>query len=230
MTPLIELCDLHCGYGKRSIISQVNLTVTPSDRIAIIGDNGVGKSTLLKTMIGLLKPNRGKRRLHYSQESMAYVPQRSTRDFLMPMTVKYFIELGFPPNTQMSKVQEKNAVLFALQQIHLESYINEDISTLSGGQFQRAVLARALVRKPKILYLDEPTTALDRRSETSFMTQLAQVSNDINMAYIMVVHDFRLLLNHFDHVVWIKDGIAQQYEMKTALANQEFLDFTGLHS
>lgn len=189
---LVDLCNLNCGYQNKSIVTDLNWSLSSSERLAIIGDNGQGKSTLIKTMIGSLKPLGGSISRHYSFSQMAYVPQHSSKEFLMPIRVEDFIDLGFPPGYGASKKKRSETIDYALNQVQLLDQKKSDISILSGGQFQRVVLARALVRKPKLLYLDEPTSGLDRQAEKSFMNELKHISEQSQLSYIMVVHDFRL--------------------------------------
>lgn len=225
---LIELTQVSCGYRKKPLLTDVSLKIKFSDRVAIIGDNGQGKSTLLKTMMGLLKPIAGQIKTSHSKTELSYVPQNAVKEFLMPFLVKDFIDLGFPPKTSFSKPERQDIIKKALAQVGLDENENAELSILSGGQYQRAVLARALVRDPKLLYLDEPTSGLDRNSEERFMKELQGVSRSLGMSFIMVLHDFRLIQKYFSHVIWVHQSKVFFYELNEALSDHDFIEFTGL--
>lgn len=221
---LLELREVTCGYRKKQVLENAKLKLWQGDRLAIIGDNGQGKSTLLKLLLGLLLPKAGHVKRHLSQHHIAYVPQHSTRDYLLPMPVRDFVALGLvgahPPDTLNIET--------ALKRVHLEEHLHQDITTLSGGQFQRAVLARALVRSPKLLFLDEPTTGLDQKATQEFMDELHHQNRDKDLSYAMVIHDFRHLKENFDRVAWVHSGDIFSSTISEALNKPEFQAFTGL--
>jgi zinc transport system ATP-binding protein len=223
--PLMELVDVSCGYRRKKVLEGVSLKIPTSERLAIIGDNGQGKSTLLKVLLGLLRPDAGKYLCQVPLQKISYVPQHPTRDYLMPVNVGDFVALGLA-DEKRSLANE--LISMALKRVKLLEQWSQDISTLSGGQFQRAVLARALVRQPELVFLDEPTTGLDRLSSREFMSELKEENISRQMAYVMIVHDFRYLKEDFDRIAWIHDGVLTNMSMEDALGNSDFLDFTGL--
>jgi zinc transport system ATP-binding protein len=222
---LLEMQNVSCGYRQRCILKEVNLSLFPAESLAIIGDNGQGKSTLLKTLMGLQKPIHGQRLQHHSSKEMGYVPQWSNREFLMPMPVKHFVALGL---VHQAKGKAEQQIQHALDRVNLLDQQGKDISILSGGQFQRAVLARALVCQPTLLYLDEPTTGLDRRSSREFMNELKEEQHNTQMACVMVLHDFRYLQEDFERVAWVHDGITEVKDVNEAMKDLSFREFIGM--
>jgi ABC-type Mn2+/Zn2+ transport system ATPase subunit len=142
----------------------------------------------------------------------------------MPMTVEDFVELGFPIDHRESSKKRKDRVHRALNRLGL-SQRNEDISILSGGQFQRAVLARSLVHYPCMLFLDEPARGLDEKSNSLFMDELHCCPKHASPAIIMVLHDLRLLKKHFSHILWVQGGQAKAFEANQLEEHAELMDF-----
>jgi ABC-type Mn2+/Zn2+ transport system ATPase subunit len=224
--PLLETKALVCGYKNKPILKGVDFTVLGGERWAVVGDNGEGKSTLLQTLIGLLEPLAGELVLSTKPSEMALVPQHPTRDFRMPMTIGDFVELGFFPENKTARAERKVMVDVALNRLGLHQR-DVDISILSGGQFQRAVLARALVQHPCLLFLDEPTRGLDQKSNALFMKELRCCPRHSSPAVFMVLHDLRLLKQHFSHVLWVKEGTALPLKTSELEAHGELVEFLG---
>jgi ABC-type Mn2+/Zn2+ transport system ATPase subunit len=223
---LLETKGLACGYNKIAILQDVDFKVLEGEHWAIIGENGEGKSTLLRTLVGLLKPLHGEVTLFPQPNEIALVPQHPTRDLRMPMTTEDFVELGFPPQIKINAKDKKDLVQTALKRLGL-SQCQEDISILSGGQFQRAVLARALLNHPCLLFLDEPARGLDQKSNTLFMDELRCCPKHKSPAIVMVLHDLRLLQKYFSHVLWLHDGQAQVIEADNIKTNSALTEFLG---
>ena len=224
--PLLKVDNLVCGYHNKPILKEVNFSVYSGQHWAIIGDNGEGKSTLLRTLVGLLPPLGGHHHLFPSPAEISHVPQHPTRDFRMPMTVEDFVELGFPKAHRTSSKKRKELIHTALNRLGLQ-HREEDISILSGGQFQRAVLARSLVHYPCMLFLDEPSRGLDQKSNTLFMDELRCCPKHTSPAIMMVLHDLRLLKRHFSHVLWIKDMRAKVFDVTKLDESSELMAFLG---
>jgi ABC-type Mn2+/Zn2+ transport system ATPase subunit len=224
--PLLQVDGLICGYHNKPILNKVSFSVYGGQRWAIIGENGEGKSTLLRTLVGLLKPLGGHHHLFPESKEIAHVPQHPTREFRMPMTVEDFVELGFPPHHRSGYKKRNELINIALNRLGLTQR-KEDISILSGGQFQRAVLARSLVHYPCMLFLDEPARGLDQKSNTLFMDELRCCPKHTSPAIVMVLHDLRLLKKHFSHVLWLKDGKAKVYQADQLEENAEIMAFLG---
>lgn len=224
--PLLKVQGLGCGYPQKTILQDVTFTVQAGEHWAIIGENGEGKSTLLRTLVGLLPPRSGELFLAPKPSEVSLVPQHPKRDLRMPMTVEDFVSLGFPAGAGVSSGKKRELVNTALGRLRL-SQRKEDVSILSGGQFQRAVLARAMVHFPCILFLDEPARGLDEKSNSLFMDELRCCPRHDSPAIVMVLHDLRLLKKHFSHILWLVDGKAKAYESHQLDTCEELLDFLG---
>ncbi|MCF7833561.1 MAG: ATP-binding cassette domain-containing protein, partial [Candidatus Marinimicrobia bacterium] len=190
--PLMEIEHLHFSFdGKQEILTDISLPLYERDYLVIMGPNGGGKTTLLKCMLGLLKPQSGKIIYHHiKRPEFGYVPQFTTFDKQMPLRVYDFIETGligdYHPLKRRYKdykdLIEKQIESFSLKEIAYSS-----ISEISGGQLQRALLARALIQDPKVLFLDEPTTFIDSESRGNLSEILKLLNKDI--AIVMITHD-----------------------------------------
>ncbi len=195
---LIELSDLSVRFGAQTILSHVNLTLTPGEIVTIVGPNGSGKSSLLRVIIGALRPSAGSVR---RQEGVriGYVPQKLHIDPTLPMTVRRFLSLP-------SRVSDK-VVGDALEQAgagHLESH---QMADLSGGQFQRVLLARALLSDPQVLILDEATQGLDQPGSAAFYRQIEEVRDRLGCAVVMVSHELHVVMASSDRVICLNGHI-----------------------
>lgn len=190
---MIELRNVSFSYGTKPLLDNVNLTVGERDFLGIVGSNGSGKSTLIKLMMGLLKPQRGtieRRRADGAVPAIGYLPQCSSIDRIFPMSVREAVSLGlvnkenfFNPFARI----ETRLVDEAMERMMVAHLAKRSIGELSGGELQRVLLARAVVSRPDVIFLDEPSTYLDNRSETH-LYELIESLND-NCAVVLVGHD-----------------------------------------
>lgn len=192
MKPLLELSSVYAGYDHLYALEDVNLNIYEKDFIGVIGPNGGGKTTLLKVILGLLKPKKGKVIYHIKESKplIGYLPQNNKFDKEFPITVESVVLSGLQVKKgwfkSYSKVDKKLARK-TLEQINMLRYRNKILSELSGGELQRVLLARALVSSPQMLILDEPDTYVDNKFESELYNLLQELNN--RMTIILVSHD-----------------------------------------
>ena len=190
MEPLIQIRDLDVAYQNNLVLTDVELDIFDRDFIGIIGPNGGGKTTLLKIILGLLKPKKGT--VHYSidRSEIGYLPQGNQVDDRFPITVKEVVSSGmakgFNPGRRL-KVNERNRISEVLHIVGLENLGSRPIGELSGGELQRTMLARAITSSPRVLILDEPDTHVDNRFEMELYAILKNLNDQ--MTILLVSHD-----------------------------------------
>lgn len=211
--PLLSLCDLSFSREKRLILSDVNFTADRGDFIAITGPNGGGKTTLLRLILGLLKPTGGK--IVYYDESGApssetpkfgYLPQKNSVDSHFPITVGEVVASGLLGTKGMTSTESKERVREVLKLIEMEDLAARPIGRLSGGQLQRALFGRAIVSHPGILVLDEPLSYIDKHFEEHLYRIIADIAP----------HTTILLVSH-------------EMTQISAMANRHIIVDHGLH-
>jgi zinc transport system ATP-binding protein len=195
MSKILEIKDLSAGYAEEIILRDVNLVVSDNDFIGIIGPNGGGKTTLLKVILGLIKPYRGSVKFFDPAGSkpgnlIGYLPQINQIDLRFPISVLDVVLSGLMSNeglfSRYSGKLKRHAEQL-LKQMGIYDLREKTIGGLSGGQLQRVYLCRAIVSSPRLLMLDEPNTFVDTRFETDFYEILKDLNKE--MAIIVVSHD-----------------------------------------
>lgn len=205
MTPLIEIRNLTAGYGPQQVLHHVNLSIYPNDFLGIVGPNGGGKTTLLKCILGLLKPQEGDILLRTAQGGakgraalrLGYLPQYSHIDKKFPITVWDTILSGLIAETRCFarwSHEEQERAREVITRMGLQGLEQRPIGALSGGELQRVLLGRAVVSNPEVLVLDEPGTYIDKRTEAKLYELLDELNK--RCAIVMVSHDTDTLLRH----------------------------------
>jgi zinc transport system ATP-binding protein len=195
---LVQVENLSVRYGAKTVLSQVSLTVEPGEIVTIVGPNGSGKTSLLRSIIGAVKPSRG--RVTYSPDlRLGYVPQRLHIDPTLPMTVARFLAL--PRGVSTDHLGK------ALIQAGVPNLSAAQMSQLSGGQFQRVLLARALIGKPQLLLLDEATQGLDQPGSAAFYSQIETVRRDTGCAVLMISHELHVVMSASDRVICLNGHV-----------------------
>ncbi len=179
----LELKNVTVNLNDSIVLEDVNLIVDKNDFVAIIGPNGGGKSTLLKTILGLIKPERGEIKILGQNQmdalkKIGYLPQKSYFDLSFPINVFDVVLMGrYQGLFKNYDEADRNAVINALKSVEMLEFRDRQISELSGGQMQRVFIARALVREPQLLLLDEPTASIDPEMQKSFYELLSSLKN-----------------------------------------------------
>ena len=194
MKPIIKISNLNFAYDNKAILSNINFTMEATDFVAVIGPNGGGKSTFIKLIMGLLTPNSGSITLfgttpEKGRLNVGYLPQLNDIDLSYPITVEEVVYLAKLQGNMWKKITKSDLsdTHEALEQVGLCHLAKESLSNLSGGQKQRVFIARALVNKPKLLILDEPTASIDASAEHNFYTVLNNLHK--KLAILMISHD-----------------------------------------
>lgn len=214
MANVIKLRNVSFTYEHRYILEGIDLTVAAGDFLAIVGPNGGGKTTLLKLLLGLLEPMQGEIRIfnlppRKARRFIGYVPQQGTVDRDFPVSVMEVVLMGrlaaksFSPRYHQADYE---AAAAAMQAVGVAELADFRFGALSGGQKQRTLIARALVGKPQLLILDEPTASADPQAEQDIYELLAQLNKDITI--VMVSHDLGYVTTHLRKVAYLNRKLA----------------------
>lgn len=191
MKKLIELKDLSAGYDKNIVLENVSFEVHSGDFIGIIGPNGGGKTTLIKTILGLIKPASGEMNMFISKTNIGYLPQVNQIDKRFPISVIDVVRSGKANSALFSSFHtnaaEKEKAEALLAEMGISHIRNKAIGELSGGQMQRVFLCRALMNQPELLILDEPSTYVDNNFEGELYLKLKELNEQ--MAILLISHD-----------------------------------------
>jgi len=206
---IVEIKNLDFAYNGETVLEDVNFTVRQKDFIAIIGPNGGGKTTLLKLMLGLLAPVKGTVHVdgkppQEASHCIGYVPQNVHSNQSFPITAMDVVLMGKrDPQKRLSRrnVANRRDALAALKRMEMATYADKKIGTLSGGQRQRVFIARALVAKPKLLLLDEPTASIDTKGQADFYRFLKELNLDITV--LVVSHDLLVVSRYVKSVACV---------------------------
>ncbi|MFN7004048.1 MAG: ATP-binding cassette domain-containing protein [Roseinatronobacter sp.] len=198
---LIDVRDLSIRYGGNTVLSHVDMSIDRGEIVTIVGPNGSGKSTLLRALIGAV-PIASGQLTRTAGLKIGYVPQKLAIDPTLPMTVARFMSL---PHRQAAA-----DVAAALEQAGVPDLSNRQMTNLSGGQFQRVMLARALLSKPDLLLLDEATQGLDQPGSAAFYRQIEEVRARLGCAVLMVSHELHVVMSASDRVICLNGHVCCQ--------------------
>ncbi len=216
---LVSTHGLSVRLAGHRVLHNIDMSVARGEIVTIVGPNGSGKSTLLRTLIGAVKPESGS--VHQAAGlTIGYVPQRLFIDDTLPMTVSRFMSL---PN-QHSKAQ----VSVALDQAGATGLEKQQMTDLSGGQFQRVLLARALLNKPDLLLLDEATQGLDQRGSAAFYRQIEQVRQTMGCGILLVSHELHVVMRTTDRVICLNGHVCCEGTPETVTGTPEYQSLFGL--
>ena len=199
VTPIVKIRDVTFTYNGQVVLKDINLDIVQGDLIAMIGPNGGGKTTLLKLILGLLKPDKGVIRVMgqpalQAAANIGYVPQDVHIKRSFPITALDVVLMGMlaPGNRWRRKsAADRQKALAALDRLDAAALADKKIGTLSGGQCQRVFIARALVTEPKLMLLDEPTASIDTKGQAEFFHMLKELNTDVTI--LVVSHDLLVI-------------------------------------
>ncbi|MFC1641197.1 metal ABC transporter ATP-binding protein [Myxococcota bacterium] len=213
IVPAVELRDVHVRLNGLLVLEAVDLTIERGELLAVIGPNGGGKTTLLRVLLGLVRPERGQVRVLGREPKLArgrvgYVPQFARFEHDFPVRVFDVVRMGrlgarrFPPRLNR---EDADMALQALSRLGLVDLCERPIGRLSSGQLQRVLIARALVLEPQILLLDEPTASLDTQTAAGFYDLVRDLSS--NMTVVLVSHDVGAVSTHVSSIACLSRRI-----------------------
>lgn len=198
MTSLISLHHINVSFDDRAALQNVSLTLEAGQILTLIGPNGAGKSTLVKIMLGLISPDSGQVQ-RKNKLKIGYVPQKLKLNETLPLTVDRFLKLA----GRYSKA-ERLAVLKRVKASHLFS---NNMHKLSGGETQRVLLARAILKQPELLVLDEPAQGVDVQGQIELYQLINQLRSELGCGVFMVSHDLHLVMAQTDEVICLNHHV-----------------------
>jgi len=221
MNSLIKASDISKSFSNHRVVDAVSLEIFPERIVTIIGPNGSGKTTLVKLLLGLETPDSGeitrKKNLR-----IGYVPQSLAINRTIPMDVAWFLRLS-----------DQHASPDALERVALEvgiyNNLYQSIHTLSGGEMQRVLLARALLCQPELLVLDEPAQGVDVTGQAELYALIARISRESRMAVLMVSHDLHLVMSATDHVICLNHHVCCSGHPHSVQGDPAFAYLFGQH-
>ena len=188
---ILEVKNLQVSYNNHVAIDKINFKINQGEYVCFVGENGSGKSTLIKNIMGLKKENKGEVNLNISRDEVSYLEQGDLKKIDFPATAKEIIMTGVQKHNKLPfyTKQDKEKFKKVVAELKIEEIVHRRIGDLSGGQKQRVLLARALIREPKLIILDEPATGLDAKITRELYKILNKLNKEQNVTIIMATHD-----------------------------------------
>ncbi len=207
MNKLVEIKKISAGYGEKPVLKDVSLNIYAQDFLGIIGPNGGGKTTLLKVILGLLKPYSGEINYQDSRfrNKIGYMPQINHIDKKFPILVHEVVQSGLGVKKTCSKQEIKEKVEKTMELMGLTEISQKAIGDISGGQRQRTLLARAVIDQPELLVLDEPNSYVDKKFEIRFYEILQEINKDT--AIILVSHDIGTVISTVKNIACVNETL-----------------------
>ena len=234
MSFVFQTKNLFLGYGGNTILSKVSFVVHEGEFWFFLGPNGKGKSTLLKSLLGLVPPKSGEINWNPDfgrKEFYGFIPQRWELNPTIPTTVREFVELGLV-GLNLDKKEREGRFSWALNKVGFDTpyaFDKKDFWSLSDGQRQRTCVARALIRNPKVLFADEPTIGLDLSSETELLTSLSKLNRQEKLTIIFVSHDLSLAVRYASHIALFTGGEVKGGMLKEILTPENLEQTYGVN-
>jgi len=235
----VDIHDLHVSFGGTPVLRGVNMRVPQGQLVALIGPNGSGKTTLLRCLLGLEKPAQGEIRIFGETNvqkvlpRIGYVPQKLALERSFILSVREFLALRLPETKNWfwhSRRTTDELIRPTLANIGVEPLLDRPIAQLSGGQLQRVLIAFALLRKPDLLLLDEPTAGVDTPGEETFYDLIATVQRLHKLSVILVSHDLSMVYSHASRVYALNGVICCEGPPEQVMNADSLKQAYGLHA
>ncbi|GGB36286.1 ATP-binding cassette domain-containing protein [Virgibacillus dakarensis] len=237
---VITMKNIHYRYDKKEVLDHINFTLLPGAFMGLVGPNGGGKTTFIKLILGILKPDSGTIELFdqptekfHDWERIGFVSQKANAfNKGFPATVYEVVSMGLTAKIgylKFFKKHHKEKILQAIDQVGMTDYTHQNVGNLSGGQQQRVFIARALVNEPELLILDEPTVGVDAENVKRFYEILYQLNRDKGITLLLVTHDTGIMTEYATDIVCLNKtmhfhGSPAKY---ASLTEQDFSQFYG---
>ncbi len=215
---LIKAEHLSLQINQRQILDDISVEIEPGKIVTLIGPNGSGKTSLVKVLLGLIEADAGK----LSRKDnlvIGYMPQKLHIEPVLPMTVMRFLRMGI--------VSSEEQIHETAQLLGIESLLNQAVQSVSGGEFQRILLSRALLRKPDLLVLDEPAQGVDINGQQQLYQLVAQIRDQYGCGILMVSHDLHLVMEATDDVLCLNTHICCTGRPEAVSKHPEYLRLFG---
>jgi zinc transport system ATP-binding protein len=218
MPPLVDLAGVDFAFGQQLVLKGINLRIDSGATLGLIGPNGGGKTTLIRLLLGMIHPTRGDIRIAGLNPRQAvargdlvgYLPQRPRVPSSFPISVRQLVRLGLAGKTGMLRSHAPGDLEFAeslLRRVGMIDLANQPVQSLSGGQLQRALIARALAARPRLLLLDEPTTGIDRGGQQQFIEFIVELKKELDLTIVFVSHDLRAVSSISDRIACLNQTL-----------------------
>ncbi|WP_238696242.1 ATP-binding cassette domain-containing protein [Thiomicrorhabdus sediminis] len=246
---LIEAQNINHRFADNLVLQNISLQILPKQIVTLIGPNGAGKSTLLKILLGLIKPSEGKIR-RAENLRIGFMPQKIQVDPTLPMSVKRFLQLGLNrhhPTNHKAALAKGRKPLFkrlverlffrarydntlinkTIEELDIGHLLNQPIQKVSGGEMQRILLARALIRQPDLLVLDEPVQGVDLQGQTEIYQYINKIRHEYGCGILMVSHDLHIVMSHTDQVLCLNQHLCCTGHPQSVSQSPEFQALFG---
>jgi zinc transport system ATP-binding protein len=240
MSAVIAVEQLSARYDNANVLQEISFEAAAGDYIGVAGPNGAGKTTLIKAILGLADISGGSVKLFgeklqsFSQwHKVGYLPQRANFSLLFPASVREIVGLGLLAHKRTPKrlgPGDAARIDDALDLLGIGSLRKKLIGDLSGGQQQRVLLARALVTKPEVLFLDEPAAALDPQIRESFFDTIRALNRDVRVTVLLVTHDLGEIGQHAIKLLYVDKRVVFFGKFSDFCVSAEMTDYFGTHS
>ena len=215
--PLVRLASINKSFAGRAVLQNISMSIDRGHITTIIGPNGAGKSSLIRIILDLVAPDSG--RIERSAElRIGYMPQKLHVDTTLPISTYRFLQLANSSGEACDK---------ALQLVGIPHVKDSSFHKLSGGELQRVLLARAILRQPNLLVLDEPVQGVDISGQNELYSVITNLRNELNCGVVMVSHDLHLVMSATDHVICLNHHICCQGKPEKITQDPAYIDIFG---
>ncbi len=218
---LIKAQNIGLKINQRQILDNINLSIKPTEILTLIGPNGSGKTSLVRVLLGLIKADQGKVQKK-SGLVIGYVPQKLHIDATLPLSVKRFLQMGVK-----NHCESHDELSYMATTLGISSLLEQPVHSVSGGEFQRILLARALLRKPDLLVLDEPAQGVDINGPQHLYQLISRIRDEFGCGVLMVSHDLHLVMEATDQVLCLNTHICCTGHPEAVSKHPEYLKLFG---